>query len=146
MVQNSLTIFLSWVGSFRNVDFQLGKKYIESKTFRWVRWNIQWTPEPRDESPILFPTSKTWDTSSHSLLKWRLMLQGFFFFFFFWSHGESLQGVFSLFFYKHKPTILHRWDLIHVLLQNLSPVLCLFLPNRYLNLLPAPPQKKVTLI
>ena len=144
MVQNSLTIFLSWVGSFRNVDFQLGKKYIESKTFRWVRWNIQWIPEPRDESPILFPTSKTWDTSSHSLLKWRLMLQGFFFFF--WSHGESLQGIFSLFFYKHKPTILHRWDLIHVLLQNLSPILCLFLPNQYLNLLPAPPQKKVTLI
>ena len=144
MVQNLLTIFLCWVGSFRNLDFQLGKKYIESKTFRWVRWNIQWTPEPRDESPVLFPTSKTWDTS-HSLLKWRLELQGFFFFFF-WSHGESLQGVFSLFFYKHKPTILHRWDLIHVLLQNLSPILCLFLPNQYLNLLPAPPQKKVTLI
>ena len=145
MVQNSLTIFLCWVGSFRNVDFQLGKKYIESKTFRWVRWNIQWTPEPRDESPTLFPTSKTWDTSSPSLIKWRLMLQGFFFFFF-CSHGESQQGIFSLFFYKHKATILHRWDLIHVLLQNLSPVLCLFLPNRYLNLLTASPQKKVTLI
>ena len=123
MVQNLLTIFLCWVGSFRNLDFQLGKKYIESKTFRWVRWNIQWTPEPRDESPVLFPTSKTWDTS-HSLLKWRLELQGFFFFFF--GHMGKVYRGYSHYFFINTNLQFYTDEISYTFCSKISPLYSAF--------------------
>lgn len=145
MVQNSLTIFLCWVGSFRNVNFQLGKKYIESKTLRWVRWNIQWTPEPRDESPILFPTSKTWDTSSCSLLKWRLKLQGFFFFFF--RHTGKVHRRYSHYFFINTNLRFYTDEVSYMFCSRISlPCTLPFLPKLVSKLTPCPTQKKVTLI
>ena len=122
MVQNLLTIFLCWMGSFRNVDFQLGKKYIESKTFRWVRWNIQWTPEPRDESPVLFPTSKTWDTSSHSWLKWRLKLQGFFFF----GHMGKVYKGYSHYFFINTNLQFYTDEISYMFCSKISPLYSAF--------------------
>lgn len=105
-----------------------------------MRWNIQ-TPEPRDESPILFPASKTWDTSSHSSLKWRLKLQGFFFFFF--GHMGKVHRRYSHYFFINTNLRFYTDEISYMFCSRTSlPCTLPFLPKLVSKLTPWPTPKE----